>query len=135
MENRGTLGPVSGAASPATAPSKVQDITTTFVLLTCFIMGGHCYCVPRVAARLLRIGFKSEAASLLSAISAVLNMLTMNWPGPGRAQVDVPPRSLRQPAEFTWRIQPVSRRLAVGGRGTGRVKSLAVALAVGCGPR
>ena len=45
----------------------------------------------------------------------------MDWPGPGRAQVVVPPSSLWQPAEFTWRIQPVSRSLAVGGRRTGRV--------------
>jgi len=45
----------------------------------------------------------------------------MAWPGPGRAQGVVPPNSLWQPAEFTWRIQPVSRSLAVGGRRTGRV--------------
>ena len=45
----------------------------------------------------------------------------MDSPGPGRPQVVVPPGSLWQPAEFTWRIQPVSRSSAVGGRRTGRV--------------
>ena len=45
----------------------------------------------------------------------------MDWPGPGRPQVVVPPSSLWQPAEFTWRIQPVSRSLAVGGGRSGRV--------------
>jgi hypothetical protein len=45
----------------------------------------------------------------------------MAWPGPGRAQLVMPPGSLWQPAEFTWRSQPVLRSLAAGGRRTGRV--------------